>query len=307
MMAPLPMLAFWLIVALGLSAAWSALRMGLPGVGRDYSGWRWAGLASLALPLTAIFMGFGDSHGAMEAMKPQNGLRCTIDGLIAGLGVGAALFAWLKGGAPTSPARAGWVIGIAAGSAGATAVGLHCSSNDMIHIARWHGRAVPLWGVAGRLLLAPLLRKTGGIPGDWAGRGAKLVQDGVLPALERQRAEIESQRALATGDAGLLKRPHGPEWYAWGLRASTTTRRTPAELHAMGVEQLAELHARMDVILKGFGLTQGPVGQRAMELQRRPELNFPADDAGRAQIVAYMQKRLDAIRVQLPRAFRNLT
>lgn len=157
-MAPLPMLAFWLIVALGLAAAWSALRMGLPAVGRDYSGWRWAGLAALALPLTAIFIGIGDSHGAMAAMRPETGMRCTIDGLIAGLGVGAALFAWLKAGAPTSPTRAGWVIGIAAGAAGATAVGLHCSSNDMIHIALWHGLAIPLWGVAGRVLLAPLLR-----------------------------------------------------------------------------------------------------------------------------------------------------
>lgn len=158
MMAPLPMLAFWLIVALGLSAAWSALRMGLPGVGRDYSGWRWAGLASLALPLTAIFMGFGDSHGAMEAMKPQNGLRCTIDGLIAGLGVGAALFCWLKASAPTSPTRAGWVIGIAAGAAGATIVALHCSSGDMVHIAFWHGLAVALSGIAGRIVLPRWLR-----------------------------------------------------------------------------------------------------------------------------------------------------
>jgi len=157
-MAPLPMLAFWLIAALGMAAAWSALRMGLPSVGRDYSGWRWAGLAALALPLSAIFIGFGDSHSAMEAMRPEHGMRCTVDGLIAGIGVGAALFAWLKGGAPTSPTRAGWVIGIAAGSAGATAVGLHCSSNDMIHIAMWHGLAIPLWGVAGRVLLAPLLR-----------------------------------------------------------------------------------------------------------------------------------------------------
>lgn len=156
-------------------------------------------------------------------------------------------------------------------------------------------------------LLAPLLRKTDGIPGRWEAHAVQLVTRGVLPALERQRAEIESQRAAATGEAGLLKRPHGPEWYAWGLRASTTTRRTPEELHAMGVEQLAELHARMDVILRDFGLTQGTVGERTVELQKRPELNFPADDAGRAQIVAYMQGRLDAMRAQLPRAFRNLT
>ena len=157
-MAPLPMLAFWLIVALGVAAAWSALRMGLPAVGRDYSGWRWAGLAALALPLTALFIGLGDSQGAMAAMRPGHGLHCTVGGLVAGLGVGAALFAWAKGGAPTSPARAGGVIGIAAGAAGATVVGLHCSSGDMIRIAVWHGLAIPLWGVAGRLLLAPLLR-----------------------------------------------------------------------------------------------------------------------------------------------------
>ncbi|WP_374524906.1 NrsF family protein [Sphingopyxis sp.] len=157
-MAPLPMLAFWLIVALGLAAAWSALRMGLPGVGRDYGGWRWAALAALALPLTAIFIGFGDRHGAMEAMHSGHGMGCTLDGLIAGVGVGAALFAWLRGGAPTSPERAGWVTGTAAGAAGAAAVALHCSSNDMIHIALWHGLAIPLWAVAGRLLLAPLLR-----------------------------------------------------------------------------------------------------------------------------------------------------
>jgi hypothetical protein len=28
----------------------------------------------------------------------------------------------------------------------------------MIHIALWHGLAIPLWAVAGRVLLAPLLR-----------------------------------------------------------------------------------------------------------------------------------------------------
>ena len=135
-MAPMPMFAFWLIVALGLAATWSALRMGLPGVGRDYSGWRWAGLAALALPLTAL----------------------VVDGLVAGLGVGAALFAWLKGGAPTSLERAGWVVGVAAGAAGAAVLALHCSSDNMVHIALWHGLVVILSAIAGRLILPPLLR-----------------------------------------------------------------------------------------------------------------------------------------------------
>src|SRR3546814_15958327 len=84
-------------------------------------------------------------------------LRCLLQGVAAGLGVGAVLFLWLRAGAPTSPTRAGWVIGIAAGAAGATIVALHCASADAVHIALWHGAAVLLSAVAGRLILPSLL------------------------------------------------------------------------------------------------------------------------------------------------------
>ena len=74
----------------------------------------------------------------------------------------------------------------------------------------------------------------------------------------------------------------------------------------MGVSQLVELQARMDTILKSLGLTQGSVAERAMALQSRPEFQFPNDDTGRAQIIAYMQGKIDAIRPKLPQAFRRL-
>jgi len=156
-------------------------------------------------------------------------------------------------------------------------------------------------------LIAPLVRKASAIPGPWADRAAEIVRDTVLPALKRQLAELRAERAVATDDAGMGKRPHGPEWYAYGLRAGTTTRRSAAEIHALGRAQLVELQAHMDVILKGFGLTQGSVAERAIALQRRPEIVFPNDDEGRRQIVAYMQGRIDAIRPVLPRAFRRLS
>ena len=158
-------------------------------------------------------------------------------------------------------------------------------------------------------LVGPLVKKTdeGKIAGRWAARAGSIVSARIVPALERQLAEIKLQRAVATSDAGMLKRPHGAEWYAWGLRASTTTRRSPDDLHAMGVAQLADLNVRMDAILSAQGLTQGTVGARAIELQKRAELNFPTNDEGRAQIIAYMQGKLDAMRTRLPQAFRQLT
>jgi uncharacterized protein (DUF885 family) len=154
-------------------------------------------------------------------------------------------------------------------------------------------------------LIAPLARKTKAIPGDWVARAQRVVTQAVVPALQRQLAELQAERAVATDAAGLGTRPHGPEWYAWGLRAGTTTRRSAADIHALGIAQLIDLQAQMDAILKGFGLTRGSVAERAAALQRRPGMGFPNDDAGRAQIVAYMQGKIDAIRPRLSRAFRK--
>ncbi|WP_375421915.1 DUF885 family protein [uncultured Sphingomonas sp.] len=155
-------------------------------------------------------------------------------------------------------------------------------------------------------LVGPLRRKVAAIPGDWSARATQVAARLVIPALERQRAELIAQRTVATDAAGLGTRPHGPEWYAWGLRAGTTTRRTPAEIHEIGRTQLIELQAQMDTILKSFGLAEGSVADRAAALQRRPGIGFANDDEGRRQIIAYMQGKIDAIRPRLPRAFRRL-
>ncbi|KTT98175.1 twin-arginine translocation pathway signal [Sphingomonas yabuuchiae] len=155
-------------------------------------------------------------------------------------------------------------------------------------------------------LIGPLARKTTAVPGDWTKRAAQIVRSTIVPALERQLAELQAQRSVAIAAPGMNVRPHGPEWYAWGLRAGTTTRRSAADLHAMGKARLADLQAQMDTILRSQGLTQGSVAERAIAYQKRPGIGFPDGDEGRRQIVAYMQGRIDAIRPRLPDAFRRL-
>jgi len=157
-------------------------------------------------------------------------------------------------------------------------------------------------------LVESLARRTreAGIPGDWHLRAEAIALGPVTSALERQLFELRQQWPKATMDAGMWARPGGDEWYAWGLRASTTTRMTPDEIHAMGRNELAELHGRMDPILKKLGYTQGSVGDRMNALAKDPRYKFPDNDAGRAEIVAYIQTWLGKIRAQLPRAFRTL-
>lgn len=158
----------------------------------------------------------------------------------------------------------------------------------------------------GGVLVDTLARKTTNIAGDWEARARAIVSGSVIPALERQLAELREQRARANSKAGMSARPHGEEWYAWSLRASTTTRRTPDELHAMGRAQLAELHGRMDPILRSLGYTKGTVGARMAGLGKDPRFAFSNDDKGRAEIVALMQAKIDFIRTRMPLAFRTL-
>ena len=155
-------------------------------------------------------------------------------------------------------------------------------------------------------LVDSLTRRTKGIPGDWGARARSIARQKIGPALERQLAELKLQRRRATMDAGLWARPGGEQFYRWALRASTTTTMTPDEIHQMGLDQVAELHGRMDPILRSLGYTKGSVGARMTALSNDPRYKFADGDKGRAEIMAFIQDRLRIIRAELPRAFRTL-
>ncbi|WP_037552777.1 DUF885 domain-containing protein [Sphingomonas sp. URHD0057] len=144
------------------------------------------------------------------------------------------------------------------------------------------------------------------IPGDWAAKARAIAQQQVLPALKRQVGELKVQRALAKGDPGMWARPHGDDYYRWALKASTTTTMSPEEVHQMGLQQVADLHGRMDPILRAAGYTSGSVGERMKQLAKDPRYKFSEGDKGRAEIMAFIQERLKLIRAQLPRAFHTM-
>jgi uncharacterized protein (DUF885 family) len=155
-------------------------------------------------------------------------------------------------------------------------------------------------------VVASFARKTGGIPGDWGAKAAKITADRIVPALDAQIAELEAQRKRATADAGVWKLPDGEAYYAWNLRASTTTDMTPEEIHERGQEELKELQSEMDAILKDEGMTEGTVGERMTALGEDPRFQFADGDPGRAEIVQFIEERVADIRARLPQAFKTL-
>ena len=78
---------------------------------------------------------------------------------------------------------------------------------------------------------------------------------------------------------------------------------TPKEIHQRGLDELAELHGRMDPILRAQGLTRGTVGARMAALTADTRFLYPNTDAGRAELLAYINGRVADVRARLPRAF----
>ena len=143
--------------------------------------------------------------------------------------------------------------------------------------------------------------------GDGYGRdAAKIYDEKVAPALDRQIAEARRQRAVATHDAGIWRFKDGPAFYEAALHNTTTTRYSPEEVHKIGLDQAKEISARLETLLQAQGMTQGTVAARIATLYKDPKQIYPNTDEGKLAQIAYCNQRLAEIRPKLPTVFARL-
>ncbi len=148
--------------------------------------------------------------------------------------------------------------------------------------------------------------KAKGLSDDYAKKAAAIYTSRVAPALERQIAQTKVMRASATSDAGLWKLKDGEAYYAASLHSATTTNMTSAQIHQLGLDQAAEITARIDALLKAQGMTKGTVAERILALYHDPKSIYPNTDAGKAEEIAYCNQRLAEIKPKLPAVFNRL-
>ena len=143
-----------------------------------------------------------------------------------------------------------------------------------------------------------------GIGGDWARQASNIVSKSVYPALDRQIAAMEALKPTSRPGDGAGRLPNGEAIYAEALRQATTTNFSPAEVHQMGLTQVAEISAEIDKILRSQGYTNGSVGERLNAVGKEQE--YPDTDAGRAELLAYLNNRVEDMYGRLPNAFATL-
>jgi len=127
------------------------------------------------------------------------------------------------------------------------------------------------------------------------------IRTSVLPTYVRF-AKFLSAQYIAHGrkDPGVWALPDGDAYYAYRVRQSTTLSKTPAEIHQLGLDQVAADEKRMAAIAKSLGFADVKTMYAAM--QTNPKLHPATKD----QLLDAYRGYLTDMKPRLPQLFGTL-
>ncbi|MFO1392375.1 MAG: DUF885 domain-containing protein [Steroidobacteraceae bacterium] len=129
----------------------------------------------------------------------------------------------------------------------------------------------------------------------------------VYPAFRRMRDALVAEQPKAEGTAaGVGRLEDGAAYYQAMLKQFTTTDYTPAQIHQIGLDEVARISAEMDTLLRGQGFTQGTVAERMKALGEDPRYLEPDTDEGRAKLLERYREILAEVAKLMPQYFRTI-
>ncbi len=109
----------------------------------------------------------------------------------------------------------------------------------------------------------------------------------------------------AQGNRGAWALPDGGAYYANRLANSTTTDMTAAQIHQVGLDQVARIHGEMSRIQAQLGF-KGTLPEFFKQLKTDPRFKYPNTEAGRQQYLADAKRYVAGVMDKAPQYFRRL-
>ncbi|NDK39643.1 DUF885 family protein [Pseudoxanthomonas gei] len=126
-----------------------------------------------------------------------------------------------------------------------------------------------------------------------------MIADRMLPAYRKLRAFINDEYLPATRDSvGLDKLPDGQAWYAYNARNTTTTEMSPAEIHQLGLDEVARIHGEIRKLMAETGF-KGSLQDFFKFMQNDPRFSFKDEPA----LLAYYRALEARINKRIPEQF----
>jgi len=124
----------------------------------------------------------------------------------------------------------------------------------------------------------------------------------VQPAYARITTFAEAQQARAPEGDGVWRFKDGDKYYAERLAYYTTTDMTPAQVHELGLQQVARIHGEMLEVAKRIGF-KGDLKALCKYMRERPENYYPNTPEGRAMYLSETDKAIKGMTARLPQYF----
>ncbi len=121
------------------------------------------------------------------------------------------------------------------------------------------------------------------------------IKNTVYPSYEKLIQYFEQLESKANTDDGVWKLPDGAAFYAYMLENHTTTKMSPEEVHALGLQEVNRIQSEMRTILDGLGLTGKSLSEHMTDLRNDPRFQFANTDDGRKQCLVEYQQIIDEI------------
>ncbi|MET3929442.1 uncharacterized protein (DUF885 family) [Lysobacter sp. OAE881] len=106
----------------------------------------------------------------------------------------------------------------------------------------------------------------------------KMIAEQLMPAYKKLRAFVNDEYLPKTRDTfGLDKLPNGQAWYAFNAKQSTTTDLTPAQIHQIGLDEVARIHGEMQKVMTEVGF-KGSLQDFFKYVQTDKKFEFKSQD-----------------------------
>ena len=122
------------------------------------------------------------------------------------------------------------------------------------------------------------------------------------PAYRHLISDLSAQQGRTKIDGGVWQLPDGDAFYAFLVRQFTTTDMSPAEVHALGMREVARLQAEMGALLGKMGYT-GTLREFVAQTKADPRFYEPDSEEGREHYLARARAIVAAMQSKTTEAF----
>ncbi|GAB3749266.1 DUF885 domain-containing protein [Lysobacter olei] len=127
----------------------------------------------------------------------------------------------------------------------------------------------------------------------------QMIEGELLPAYKRLRSFIKDEYMPGTRTtAGMSALPDGDAWYAFNARTSTTTDLSPAQIHQIGLDEVARIHGEMRKLIAEVGF-KGDLQAFFKFMQTDKRFSFNSEEA----LLAHYRGLEAKINAKIPEQF----